>query len=88
MTKRNLFLTKTAIGIYITFLSSLVAVSPNIESLLTRGKSDTDRANYRDAIAIVVGIAGASLALFGRYDAGGVYTPKYLPGDDPLPPLQ
>jgi hypothetical protein len=85
MTKRNLFLTKTAIGIYMTFLSSLVAISPNIESLITRGKSESDKANVRDTIAIVVGLIGATTALVGRYSAGGVYTPDGMPGDDRIP---
>jgi hypothetical protein len=83
MIKRNLFLTKTAIGVYLSLLATVSAIAPNIESLLTRGKSDNDKMNARDYIAIVVAINGAIVSLFGRYNAGGVYTPKYLPGEDP-----
>lgn len=86
--KRNLLLTKTAIGVYVSFFSLAVAVSPNIEALITRGKTDADKANLRDLIAIVVGTFSALGTLAARYDAGGVYTPKYLPGDDPEMPLQ
>lgn len=85
---RNLFFTKTAIATYISFLSLAVAVSPNVEALVTRGKSDTEKANLRDLIAIVVGTFSALGTLVARYDAGGVYTPKYLPGNDSEMPLQ
>lgn len=81
--KRNLFSTKTALGIYISFAATIIAVSPNIESLLTRGKTDTDKANLRDTLAIVFAIVGSTGGLTGRHSAGGVYTPKYFPGEDP-----
>lgn len=85
---RNLFFTKTAIATYVSFLSLMTAVSPNIEALVTRGKTDTEKANLRDLIAIVVGTFSALATLVARYDAGGVHTPKYLPGNDPETPLQ
>jgi hypothetical protein len=81
--KRNLLLTKTALGIYVSFTATLLAVSPNIESLIVRGKTDTDKANLRDALAIVFAVVGATGAMAGRNSAGGVYTPKYFPGEDP-----
>jgi hypothetical protein len=87
-TKRNLLLTKTAIGVYVSLCATILAISPNIENLISRGKSDTDKANIRDGIAIVVSAIGAVSTLIGRYDAGGVYTPKYIPGEDPDSPLQ
>lgn len=86
--KRNLLLTKTAIGVYLSLCATILAVSPNIESLISRGKSDIDKANIRDSFAIALGTISAIGTLIGRYQAGGTYTPKYLPGDDPLPPLQ
>ena len=86
--KRNLLFTKTAIGVYVSLCATILAVSPNIESLVGRGKSDTDKAILRDYFAIVISAIGAVGTLIGRYDAGGTYTPKYLPGEDPLPPLQ
>lgn len=88
-TKRNLLLTKTAIGVYVSLCATILAVSPNIESLIIRGKTDTDKAILRDYFAIVIGTVGSIGALAGRYQAGGVYTPKYLPGEDPIEqPLQ
>lgn len=87
--KRNLFLTKTALGAYIALSATLTAVSPNIEGLLTRGKSDIEKMNTRDWFAIVTAVAGVLGTLAGRYDAGGTYTPKYLPGEDPpVPPTR
>jgi hypothetical protein len=86
--KRNLFLTNTAIGVYVSFMGLILAVAPNIEALATRGKTDTEKASIADICAIATGTIGAIATLVGRYNAGGVYTPRYLPGDDPLPPLQ
>ena len=86
--KRNLFLTNTAFGVYISFLSLIIAIAPNVTSLVSRGKTDIQKANIVDIIAITTGTAGAIATLIGRYNAGGTYTPKYLPGDDPLTPLQ
>jgi hypothetical protein len=86
--KRNLLLTKTAIGAYISLLATLTAVAPNIEGLISRGKSDNEKMNIRDAFAIILGITSAVGTLVGRYDAGNVYTPKYLPGEDPPERLQ
>lgn len=80
---RNLLLTKTALGIYISFTATIIAVSPNIENLITRGKTDAEKANLRDGLAIVFAIVGSTGALAGRHNAGGVYTPKYFPGEDP-----
>lgn len=80
--KRNLLLTKTAIGAYVSLCATLLAVSPNIENLLTRGKSDAEKSAIRDYIAIIVGVVGTVGTLVGRYSAGGTYTPNYLPGDD------
>jgi hypothetical protein len=91
MPKRNLLFTKTAIGCYVSLCATILAVSPNIESLIIRGKSDTDKAVLRDYFAIVIGTIGAVGTLIGRYQAGGTYTPKYLPGQDEIPtipPLQ
>lgn len=81
-TKRNLLLTKTAIGVYVSLCATILAVSPNIENLLTRGKSDAEKSNIRDGFAIVIGVVGAVGTLIGRYGAGGTYTPNYLPGQD------
>lgn len=81
-TKRNLLLTKTAIGVYVSLCATILAVSPNIENLLTRGKSDVEKSNIRDGFAIVIGVIGAVGTLIGRYNAGGTYTPNYLPGQD------
>lgn len=86
--KRNLFLTKTVLGAYISLLATLTAVAPNIESLLTRGKSEADKMTVRDWFAIATAVAGTMGTLIGRYDAGNVYTPKYLPGEDPPERLQ
>lgn len=87
--KRNLLTTKTALGVYISLCATILAVSPNIEGLLTRGKNDTDKANLRDGLAIVIATVSAIGTMIGRYGAGGTYTPKYLPGDDPIEtPLQ
>lgn len=90
--KRNLLLTKTAIGIYISFCSTLVAVAPNIENLISRGKTELDKANIRDvtviAVAAIGAIGGAIGSFAGRYHAGGTYTPKYLPGENPPERLQ
>lgn len=88
---RNLFFTKTAIATYISFLGLCTALSPNVESLLTRGKTPAEQANLRDWVAIFVGTFGALGTLAARYDAGGVHTPKYLLGRDEIPtvpPLQ
>lgn len=81
-TKRNLFFTKTALGVYISLCATILAVSPNIESLITRGKTDTDKAILRDYFAIVISAIGSLGTLAGRYYAGGTYTPRYLPGED------
>lgn len=87
--KRNLFLTKTALGAYIALFATLTAVSPNIEGLLARGKTDAQKADIRDYFAIVTALIGMSSTLAGRYAAGGTYTPKYLPGEDPpIPPTR
>lgn len=86
--KRNLFLTNTAIGVYVSLMGLILAVAPNIEALAARGKDATQKANIADVCAIVTGTVGAIATLVGRYNAGGTYTPKYIPGDDPLPPLQ
>jgi hypothetical protein len=86
--KRNLFLTNTAIGVYVSLTGLILAVAPNIEALAGRGKDATQKANIADICAIATGTVGAIATLVGRYQAGGTYTPKYLPGDDPLPPLQ
>jgi len=88
MSKRNLFFTKTAIGSYVAFLATLTAVAPNIEGILTRGKSEAEKLNIRDGFAIVIGFVGFAGTLLGRYDAGGVYTPKGLIGEDPPERLQ
>jgi hypothetical protein len=88
MPKRNLLLTKTALGVYVSLCATILAISPNVESLITRGRTDTDKAILRDYFAICIGTVGAIGTLAGRYYAGGTYTPKYLPGEDPLPPLQ
>lgn len=83
---RNLLLTKTALGVYIMLLSTLITVSPKIEAMIKRNASEANRANYIDLISIVVSCSGSIIAAVGRYQAGGTYTPKYLPGIDP--PLQ
>lgn len=88
MPKRNLFLTKTAIGSYIALCATLTAVAPNVEGILTRGRSEPDKLNIRDGFAIVVSFIGLTSTLLGRYQAGNVYTPKYLPGEDPPERLQ
>lgn len=82
MRKRNLLLTKTAMGAYVSLIATLIAISPSIEGILTRGKSDVDKANTRDAIAIAVGIIGSIGTLIGRHSVGDVYTPKSFPGRD------
>ena len=88
MPKRNLLTTKTALGVYVSICATLLAVSPNIESLIARGKTDIAKADIRDTIAIVTGIVGAIGTLAGRHSTGDTYTPKYLPGQDPEnPPL-
>lgn len=87
-TKRNLLLTKTALGVYVSLCATILAVSPNIESLISRGKNDADKSIIRDYFAIVISIVGAASTLIGRYDAGGTYTPKYIPGSDPIPPIE
>jgi hypothetical protein len=84
MTDRNLFLTRTVIGAYLSIIALFTAVSPHVEGLLTRGKTDTEKLNIRDWIAIVLGVTGATGTLIGRYHAGGVYTPKGIPGIDPI----
>lgn len=86
--KRNLFLTKTAVACYLSFCATATLIAPKVEAILIRGKTETEKLNIRDSFAIAVGVIGAVGTLIGRYDAGGTYTPKYLPGDDPLPPLQ
>ena len=88
MANRNLLLTKTAIGCYISFIATMIAVSPNIESLLTRGKSEVEAQSSRDKLAIVVAIAGTISTLMGRYNIGDTYTPRGLPGRDEVKPLQ
>lgn len=88
MGKRNLFLTKTALGSYLALIATFTAVAPNVEGLMSRGKSDTEKMNIRDAFAIALGIISTVGTLVGRYDAGNVYTPKYLPGADPPERLQ
>ena len=80
--KRNLFLTKTAVGVYVSLCATILAISPNIENLISRGKSDVDKSNIRDGFAIVIGIVGAVGTLIGRYSAGGTYTPTHFPGED------
>ena len=75
-------------GAYVSLIATLIAISPSIEGILTRGKSDIDKQNTRDGIAIVVGIVGSIGTLIGRYKVGDVYTPKYIPGSDIEPPLQ
>ena len=81
-TKRNLLLTKTAIGVYVSLCATILAVSPNIENLVSRGKSDVEKSNIRDGFAIVIGVIGAVGTLIGRYSAGGTYTPTRFPGED------
>jgi hypothetical protein len=85
--KRNLFFTKTAIGVYVSFAALWLGIAPNVEGLITRNQTEKGRLNTRDYIAIITGVVGAIGTLAARYDAGGTYTPKYLPGDDQDPPL-
>jgi hypothetical protein len=84
---RNLFLTTTAIGIYLTLCGVFVSAAPNIRSLLSRNQSLDKQADIADVIAIATGVVGAAGALIGRYNAGGVYTPNGLPGKDKIPTL-
>lgn len=86
--KRNLLFTKTAIATYVSLCSLLIAVSPNIEALASRKATPDQKANTRDWIALGVGVASAVGTLLARYGAGGTYTPRGIPGDDPVPPLQ
>jgi len=80
---RNLFLTKTLLGVYISLLSFFVEIAPNVENILTRrATTERDRSDIKDAIAIVLALSGAITTAIGRYQAGGVYTPKGLPGGD------
>lgn len=83
MPNRNLFLTRTAIGAYISIIALFTSVAPNIEGLISRGKSESEKMNVRDWIAIALGITGTTGTLMGRYLAGNVYTPKGIPGVDP-----
>lgn len=87
-TKRNLFLTSTAVGVYISAMALVLSIAPNIEGLAARGKDANQKANIADWVAIGTGTIGAIATLIGRYNAGGTYTPKGIPGDDPVPPLQ
>jgi hypothetical protein len=84
---RNLFLTTTAIGIYLTLCGVFVSAAPNIRSLLSRNQAPDKQADIADVIAIATGLVGATGALIGRYNAGGVYTPNGLPGKDKIPTL-
>lgn len=86
--KRNLFFTSTAAGVYLSILGLLIAIAPNIQSIASRGKDATQKADIADLVAIATGTLGAVATLIGRYNAGGTYTPKGIPGDDPVPPLQ
>lgn len=84
---RNLFLTNTALGIYITLCGVFVTVSPRIESLLSRNVEPSKKADITDIIGILTSVAGATGALIGRYRAGGVYTPDIMPGADRVPTM-
>ncbi len=88
MPKRNLFLTKTIISACVTLAALFASVSPNIEGLLARNKTESEKLDIRDWMTIAVGIAGFIGVNVGRYEAGGVYTPKFLPGEDPPEKLQ
>lgn len=83
MPNRNLFLTRTAIGAYISIIALFTSISPNIEALISRGKSESQKMDIRDWFAIALGITGTTSTLIGRYLAGNVYTPKGIPGIDP-----
>lgn len=83
---RNLFLTKTVLGLLGTLISLYIAISPNVESIILRRISDkTSKQDFSDVSNIVVGILGtigASISIYGRYSVGDVYTPKGVPGRD------
>jgi hypothetical protein len=81
-TTRNLFLTTTAMGIYVTLCSTFVSISPDVKSYLARNKTPDRQADITDILAIATGVIGATGAMIGRYNAGGVYTPNGIPGKD------
>jgi hypothetical protein len=84
---RNLFLTSTALGIYVTLCGVFVSVSPRVESLLSRNSAPSKKADIADIVGILTSVAGATGALIGRYRAGGVYTPDIMPGADRVPTM-
>jgi hypothetical protein len=86
-TTRNLFLTTTAMGVYMTLCSTFVSISPDVKSYLARNKPPDRQANITDILAIATGVIGAVGAMIGRYNAGGVYTPNGIPGKDKVPTL-
>jgi hypothetical protein len=86
-TTRNLFLTTTALGIYVTLCSTFVSISPDVKSFLSRNKTPDRQADITDILAIATGVIGATGAMIGRYNAGGVYTPNGIPGKDKVPTL-
>jgi hypothetical protein len=88
---RNLFQTLTFKGISIGYVSLLAVViasiAPEIESLINRRVQLHQKEDVADVFKIILtvtgffgGTAGAGTAIAGRINAGGVHTPKYLPG--------
>lgn len=86
---RSLFQTKTFQGAAIAFASGLVSIligaAPIVERVTARHLPEHQE-DIQDGLALVMvvcgalGIGGSGAAIMGRLDAGGVYTPDYLPG--------
>lgn len=86
---RNLFKTKTAIGIEVAVGSILlmsVVVDPAL-NILSRRAGPTGKQDIEDirtaikGVLTLVGVGGGGVGLIGRASAKGqVFTPKFLPG--------
>lgn len=85
---RSLFATRTMIGVYVmSFAQAVLALRDTIEPFLKSllpGHTEKIDAAYT-LIAALITLSGGITTASGRVRAGGVYTPKGLPGPDPDP---
>lgn len=85
--KQNLLLTKTALGVYLSICGTSIAIAPNIQNLLSRNKTEAQKTVIADYAGIAIVVVGSIATIIGRYQAGGTYTPKGLPGQDKVPTI-
>jgi hypothetical protein len=93
---RNLFTTLTFRGISIAWIGLLAtaapAIVPELSNIISRRVGPEHQQDVQDVSKIIlsvagllVGTVGAGTAIAGRIQAGGVYTPDFLPGPNRVP---